>query len=92
MCFLLGTLTLLVVIDYAVAISSEFQTQINVSMCNWQGLRGKCPMLLLFFRQDLFILTQIANILRDTIYLDGGRLWYQKYEPPHDQSKIYLKY
>ncbi|KAJ6179241.1 hypothetical protein N7519_009702 [Penicillium mononematosum] len=24
------------------------------------------------------LLTQVANILRDTIYLDGGRLWYQK--------------
>ncbi|KAJ6169578.1 hypothetical protein N7497_002421 [Penicillium chrysogenum] len=26
----------------------------------------------------------VANILRDTVYLDGGRLWYQKYEAPHE--------
>ncbi|CAG8891175.1 unnamed protein product [Penicillium egyptiacum] len=59
MCFLLETvLMLLVVIDCAVAVCSTFPTQINVSMCSWQGLR--------------------ANILRDTIYLDGGELWYQK--------------
>ncbi|OQE91861.1 hypothetical protein PENNAL_c0008G05576 [Penicillium nalgiovense] len=69
MCFLLGTLTLLVMIDCAVAVCSTFQTQINVSMCSWQGLR--------------------ANILRDTIYLDGGRLVYQKYEAPHGQSQIF---
>ncbi|KAJ5337987.1 Galactose oxidase/kelch beta-propeller [Penicillium brevicompactum] len=37
---------------------STFQTQINVSMCNWQGLR--------------------ATVLHDTLYLDGGKLWYQR--------------
>jgi hypothetical protein len=85
--FLLGTLTLLVVIDCAVAVCSTFQTQINVSMCSWQGLRGKCPFII--FRQAFVLLTQVANILRDTVYLDGGRLWYQKYEAPHGQSQIF---
>lgn len=33
----------------------------------------------------IFLLTLIANILRDRIFLDGGRLWYQTYEVPHDQ-------
>ncbi|OQD67918.1 hypothetical protein PENPOL_c003G02514 [Penicillium polonicum] len=57
--FLLGTvLTLLAVIDYAVAVCSLSPNQVNVSMCTWHGLR--------------------ANILRDTIFLDGGELWYQK--------------
>ncbi|QQK44895.1 Galactose oxidase/kelch, beta-propeller [Penicillium digitatum] len=40
------------------AVCSTFSTQINVSMCSWQGLR--------------------VNILRDTIYFDGGEIWYQK--------------
>ena len=81
----LGTvLTLLVVIDRAVAVCSTFPTQINVSMCNWQGLRGKNS---LFFPFQIvaFLLTRAANILRDTIYLDGGELWYQKYEALHGQ-------
>ncbi|KAJ6123741.1 hypothetical protein N7471_011058 [Penicillium samsonianum] len=39
--FLLETaLTLLTVIDCAVAVCSTFPTQVNVSMCSWQGLRA----------------------------------------------------
>ncbi|KAJ5542070.1 hypothetical protein N7461_008073 [Penicillium sp. DV-2018c] len=58
--FVVGnTLTLLAVLmDRANAVCSTFPKQINVSMCNWQGVR--------------------ANILRDTIYIDGGQLWYEK--------------
>lgn len=52
-------------------------------MCNWQGLRGKH--FLFPFPIVVFLLTRVANILRDTIYLDGGELWYQKYEAPHGQ-------
>lgn len=33
----------------------------------------------------IFLLTLIANILRDTIFLDGGQRWYQKYEVLHGQ-------
>ncbi|OQD92534.1 hypothetical protein PENSOL_c040G01094 [Penicillium solitum] len=56
--FLLETLlTLLVMIDYAVAACGlSAPPTNNVYMCNWLGLR--------------------ANILRDRIFLDGGRLWY----------------
>ncbi|OQE36189.1 hypothetical protein PENCOP_c012G08838 [Penicillium coprophilum] len=56
--FLLGTVLLLGMVDWAVAVCSLIQTQVNISMCNWQGLR--------------------ANILHDTIYLDGGQLWYRR--------------
>ena len=40
--FLVTALTVLtLVVDGAVGQCSTFQTQINVSMCNWQGLRGE---------------------------------------------------
>ncbi|KAL1967300.1 hypothetical protein VTN77DRAFT_3346 [Rasamsonia byssochlamydoides] len=35
----------------------DWQTEVNVSICNWEQLR--------------------ANIIRDTIYLDGGTIWWQ---------------
>lgn len=93
--FILGTvMTLLVVIDCAVAVCSTFPTQINVSMCSWQGLRGKHSLsIFLFFpfsNRSFFLLTLVANILRDIIYLDGGELWYQKYEVPPGQYLLSL--
>ncbi|CAG8369309.1 unnamed protein product [Penicillium salamii] len=57
--FLVTALTVLaLVVNGVVGQCSTFQTQVNVSMCNWQGLR--------------------ATVLRDTLYLDGGRIWYQQ--------------
>lgn len=54
MWFLLGTvLTLLVVIDYAAAACGLSTPTNNVSMCNWQGLRGKNS-LCNSFRVDFF--------------------------------------
>jgi hypothetical protein len=94
--FLLGTvLTLLVVIDYVVAVCSISPTQINVSMCSWSNLRGKHSLSIsfqvsFFFFFSFFNLTLIANILRDTIFLDGGELSYQMYEVPHGQYPFSL--
>ncbi|KAI2785974.1 hypothetical protein POX_h09739 [Penicillium oxalicum] len=45
-------------VDRATAECSAWQQQVNLSICNWEGVR--------------------ANILRDSIYLDGGRLWLQQ--------------
>ncbi|KAJ5677548.1 uncharacterized protein N7477_003181 [Penicillium maclennaniae] len=54
-----AALTLLaVVIDTVTGKCNSWQTQVNISICNWQGLR--------------------ANIIRDTIYIDGGELWLQQ--------------
>lgn len=40
--FLATVFTLLaVVVDCTVGACGSWQTQINISMCNWQGLRGK---------------------------------------------------
>ncbi|KAJ6120146.1 hypothetical protein N7523_004426 [Penicillium sp. IBT 18751x] len=54
-----AALTLLaILIDTVTAKCNSWQTQVNISICNWQGLR--------------------ANIIRDTIYIDGGELWLQQ--------------
>ncbi|KAJ5502111.1 Galactose oxidase/kelch beta-propeller [Penicillium fimorum] len=56
MWFLLGTV--LTLVHSAMAVYSNNPTQVNFTICTWQGLS--------------------ANILRDTIFLNGGQLWYQK--------------
>jgi len=53
-----------------------WQTQVNISMCNWQGLRGMWTSLWLL----KIVLMVIANVIRDTLYIDGGQLWFQQYE------------
>lgn len=84
--FLLETLvTLLVMIDYAVAACGlSAPPTNNVSMCNWLGLRGKYSLFNNFWK-DFSLLTLIANILHDRIFLDGGRLWYHTYGVPRDK-------
>ncbi|KAJ5373471.1 hypothetical protein N7517_005477 [Penicillium concentricum] len=72
MWFLLGMV--LTLVDSAVAQCSNNPTQVNYSICNWQGLRGKD----FIVSNGGFFLTLVANILRDTIFLDGGQLWYQR--------------
>lgn len=45
--FLAMAFTLLaVVVDCAVGACGSWQTQVNISMCNWQGLRGEYLLLL----------------------------------------------
>jgi hypothetical protein len=74
---LVTALTLLaLVVDCAVGECSLSQTQINVTMCNWQGLRGTIPNVK---SRSPHLLTQVATVLRNTLYLDGGQLWYQQY-------------
>ncbi|KAJ5242333.1 uncharacterized protein N7469_000660 [Penicillium citrinum] len=49
---------LVFMLESAAAMCNAVQKQVNLTMCNWQGLR--------------------ANILHDTIYIDGGSLWLQQ--------------
>ncbi|EKV19468.1 hypothetical protein PDIG_02650 [Penicillium digitatum PHI26] len=62
MWFLLGTvLTLLVIIDCAMAVCSTFSTQINVSMCSWQGLRGKHFLSIYFSKKTSSFVTETGS-------------------------------
>lgn len=80
---LMTVLALAMAVDNAMGECSTFQTQINVSMCNWQGLRGMNSSVssLWTISRGSFsfsLLTVVATVLRDTLYLDGGKLWYQR--------------
>lgn len=71
-------LTLLVAAIYCVKGECDtWQTEVNISMCNWQGLRGGWSSL---WSMPGIVLKVIANVIRDTIYIDGGQLWLQQYE------------
>ncbi|KAJ5973178.1 hypothetical protein N7481_010388 [Penicillium waksmanii] len=61
-----GLLMLVLAVDNAMSMCNTLQTQVNLTMCNWQGLR------------ELSRLTAVANVLHDTVYLDGGSLWLQQ--------------
>lgn len=47
--------------------------QINATICTWQGLQGK----LLAFLWELQRLMGVAAVIRDTVYIDGGDLWWR---------------
>jgi hypothetical protein len=51
--------------------------QVNTTMCYWEQLRGKSSVISagwwIFTDKQL---TCIAAIVNDTVYLDGGRLWW----------------
>lgn len=54
--------------------SSQAQlVQNSSSICSWGQLRGAVAFLWKFMQ----MITFAANILRDTVYLDGGELWKQ---------------
>lgn len=54
---------------------SSSMTQVNETICTWQGVRGRFAVSPISFTR----LTGIANIVRDTIYMDGGQIWLQQY-------------
>lgn len=52
--------------------SSQAQlVQNGTAICSWGQLRGQSHALETFKQ----VITFAANILRDTVYLDGGTLW-----------------
>jgi hypothetical protein len=68
-----GIFIIVVLIDPVLSIT--WQDEVNVSICNWPQLRGKS------FREpesrETYLTRSVANIIRDTIYLDGGSIWWQ---------------
>lgn len=46
--------------------------QVNATMCRWEHPRGEPhpPYRL------VSILTRVVGVIRDTLYIDGGNLWY----------------
>lgn len=54
---------------------SGVEVESNLTICNWAGLRCMFTTLTsLLYRADVFL----AGVVRDTIYLDGGALWWQR--------------
>jgi hypothetical protein len=57
------------------ALAIDWQSEVNVSICNWEQLRGESvyPQ----ERAEVILTHALANIIRDTIYLDGGSIWWE---------------
>lgn len=48
--------------------------QVNTTLCTWQGLRGKWPLVLTRWLHQLIVL---VAVVRDTVYLDGGYTYWR---------------
>jgi hypothetical protein len=46
--------------------------QVNTTMCYWQSPRGKLTQ----SSENRYIDEKIAAVIRDTLYIDGGYLWW----------------
>jgi hypothetical protein len=49
----------------------------NLTICNWAGLRSTHSILSVAASQANKY--PAAGIIRDTVYLDGGNLWWQRF-------------
>jgi hypothetical protein len=56
--------------------AQSWEHTVNVSMCNWREARGELCSVLKFVGGSMK-LTLAVNTIRDTVYLDGGALWWQ---------------
>jgi hypothetical protein len=56
--------------------AQSWQSTVNVSMCTWADARGEFSSALKYVGGSTK-LTVAVNTIRDTVYLDGGALWWQ---------------
>jgi hypothetical protein len=56
--------------------AQSWQSTVNVSMCTWVDVRGEFSSALKSVGGSMK-LTVAVNTIRDTVYLDGGALWWQ---------------